>query len=197
MRWKTSAIRLSIVCVIAVAAMLAHVTYGVADGFAQEDAPPEPEGYWEGPMNGRVPATIAGGVVIRTQALAGLLDREAVVLIDVFPAPRRPEHLSSPWRPLPHRDIPRSVWIPGAGAGVISAAMIDHVRARLLALTSGDRSRPIVVYCRVDCWASWNAAKRLITDGYRRVVWYPDGIEAWLNAGLPTAVAEPEGPGVQ
>jgi rhodanese-related sulfurtransferase len=37
----------------------------------------------------------------------------------------------------------------------------------------------------------------VIAESYRRVIWYPDGIEAWQNAGLPTAVVEAEGPGVQ
>lgn len=181
------------VCFVAATIML----IATANAYAQSDPPPEPEGYWQGPMNGRVPATIAGGTVIDTQALAALLDREQAVVIDVFPAPRRPEHLSSPWRPVPHHDIPRSVWMPGMGSGVISVVMADYVRARLSALTGGDSGRPVVVYCRADCWASWNAAKRLIAEGYRRVFWYPDGIEAWQNAGLPTAVVEPEGPGVQ
>jgi PQQ-dependent catabolism-associated CXXCW motif protein len=183
------------VVIFTVATMATLLT--AANVRTQAGPPPEPEGYWQGPMNGRVPATIAGGTLIDTQALAVLLDHEQVVVIDVFPAPRRPEHISSPWRPVPHHDIPRSIWIPGMGSGVISVAMAEHVRARLSALTGGDSSRPVVVYCRADCWASWNAAKRLIAEGYRSVFWYPDGIEAWQNAGLPTAVVEPEGPGVQ
>lgn len=193
MRWQRAAIRAVVMYVVA--AMATLLTVAIAR--AQADAPPESEGYWQGPMNGRVPATITGGTVIDTQALAALLDREQVVVIDVFPAPRRPEHLSSPWRPVPHHGISRSIWIPGMGSGVISVAMADYVKARLSALTGGDRDRPVILYCRADCWASWNAAKRVIAEGYRHVFWYPDGIEAWQNAGLPTAVVEPEGPGVQ
>lgn len=193
MRWPLIARRIFMICTVAVAVTLLIA----AHARAQSDTPPEPEGYWQGPMNGRVPATITGGTVIDTRALAALLDREQVVVIDVFPAPRRPEHLSSPWRPVPHHGIPRSVWIPGLGSGVISTSMTDYAKARLSALTGGDHGKSVVVYCRADCWASWNAAKRLIADSYRRVFWYPDGIEAWQNAGLPTAVVEPEGPGVQ
>ncbi|MGB5905324.1 MAG: rhodanese-like domain-containing protein [Xanthobacteraceae bacterium] len=193
MRWQSATIRMVVICAVAAMSTLLMV----ANARAQADAPPEPKGYWQGPMNGRVPATITGGTVIDTQALTALLDREQVVVIDVFPAPRRPEHLSSPWRPVPHHGIPRSVWIPGLGSGVISTAMTDYAKARLLALTGGDQGRPVVVYCRADCWASWNAAKRLIAEGYHSVFWYPDGIEAWQNAGLPTAVVEPEGLGVQ
>lgn len=164
---------------------------------AGDDAPPEPEGYWQGAMNGKVPATIAGGTVIGTAELADLVHREHPVLIDVFPAPRRPEHISTPWMPLPHHDIPRSVWIPGAGSGVISGTMTDYFQSRLRELTGDDRGRMLVFYCRADCWASWNAAKRAIAEGYKRVHWYPDGVEAWQDAGLPTQVAVAEGPGVQ
>ena len=167
MRWQRAAIRAVVMYVVA--AMATLLTVAIAR--AQADAPPEPEGYWQGPMNGRVPATITGGTVIDTQALAALLDREQVVVIDVFPAPRRPEHLSSPWRPVPHHGISRSIWIPGMGSGVISVAMADYVKARLSALTGGDRDRPVILYCRADCWASWNAAKRVIAEGYRHVFW--------------------------
>ncbi len=183
--------RISITC--AALAMIA----ALPGALAQEGPPPEPEGFWQGPINGPLPATIAGGTVIATQELAGLAGDASTVLIDVSPAPRRPDHLSSPWRPLPHRNIPRSIWIPGAGAGVVSAAMTDYIKTRLAALTAGNPDRSIVVYCRADCWASWNAAKRFITQGYRHVAWYPQGIEAWRDLGLPTAVAEPEGPASQ
>lgn len=164
---------------------------------AGEDAPPEPAGYWQGPMLGKVPATIEGGMVIGTAELAQLVRQENPVLVDVVPAPRRPSDQSTPWMPVPHRNIPRSVWIPGVGSGMISAAMADYFRARLEELTGRDREKLIVLYCRPDCWASWNAARRAIAEGYRRVYWYPDGLEGWQNAGLPTEVAAAEGPGVQ
>lgn len=164
---------------------------------ANDDAPPEPDSYWQGAMNGKVPATIAGGIVIATRQLTELIQRENPVLIDVVPAPRRPLEQTSPWLPPPHRNIPRSVWIPGAGSGVISAAMTDYFRTRLNELTHQDHRKAIVFYCRVDCWASWNAAKRAIAEGYRHIYWYPDGVEAWQAAGLQTETATPEGPGVQ
>lgn len=164
---------------------------------SNEDAPPEPDGYWQGAMNGKVPRTITGGAVIGTRQLAELIQHETPVLIDVVPAPRRPLEQSSPWLPVPHRNIPQSVWIPGAGSGVISAAMTDYFHARLNELTHQDHRKAIVFYCRVDCWASWNAAKRAITDGYQRIYWYPDGVEAWQEAGLQTETATAEGPGAQ
>src|SRR5688572_33234656 len=41
---------------------------------AESAAAPEPEGYWTGPVNGPVPATIQGGKVINAQDLSTLLD---------------------------------------------------------------------------------------------------------------------------
>ena len=38
---------------------------------------------------------------------------------------------------------------------------------------------------------SWNAAKRAIAMGYVNVVWFPDGIDGWQEAGLPQEEARP------
>jgi rhodanese-related sulfurtransferase len=39
---------------------------------------------------------------------------------------------------------------------------------------------------------SWNAAKRARALGYSNVVWYPEGTDGWLAAGLPVQPTEPE-----
>jgi len=167
---------------------------------APQDAPehaPEPHGYWLGPIHGPVPATIAGGTVLGTAALARLLAGGGVVLIDVAEATHRPAGLPAGtlWLPPPHRDIPGSAWIPDVGRGEISPLFAAWFRARLAALTEGHRAKRIVVYCHPRCWMSWNAAKRAINDGYRAVFWYPDGVEGWEHAGHATAAVKPEGPG--
>ena len=51
-----------------------------------------------------------------------------------------------------------------------------------------------MIYCHEKCWLSWNAAKRAVAYGYRRVYWFPDGIEGWSAARRPTAFAEPLAP---
>ena len=157
---------------------------------------PEPQGYWLGPVNGPVPASIAGGTVIDTAALAHLIARGGVALIDVAEAPHRPTNLPAGtlWLPPPHRDIPGSTWIPDIGRGTISPQFAAWFDARLATLTGGDRNRPVVVYCHPHCWMSWNAAKRAINDGYRKVSWYSEGVEGWRKAGHRTAIARPEGP---
>ncbi len=177
-------------------AMMLAMTSSIA-ARAADDAPAEPDGYWQGPMLSKVPATITGGRVVTTENLAELIKRDMPVLIDVIPAPRRPADPSMLWLPVPHRNIPRSVWMPGVGSAVISAAMTDYFRMRLDELTGHDRQKLIVFYCRPNCWASWNAAKRAIAEGYSRVGWYADGVEAWQAAGLPMQNAAAEGPGVQ
>jgi PQQ-dependent catabolism-associated CXXCW motif protein len=161
---------------------------------SSEPSVPEPAGYWTGPMNGPVPATLTGGKIIHTQELAALLERERAVVVDVSNAPRKPEGLppDTPWMPVPQRIIPGSLWIAGAGLGVIEPSIDASFRERLAVATGNDFARPVVVYCHERCWLSWNAAKRALKYGYRNVYWFPDGIEGWRAAGLPTAIAEPE-----
>lgn len=164
-------------------------------GMARADTP-EPQGYWTGPMQGETPAMLTGGRVIHTQALANLLGSAGIVLIDVAEPPHRPENLAPDaiWKPLAHRNIAGTVWIPGAGAGRLDDDLNAFFRARLTMLTGDHLDHPIVFYCHPNCWASWNAAKRAIGFGYRNVYWYPDGVEGWQDGGLPLAPAQPETP---
>ncbi|MBV9756280.1 MAG: hypothetical protein JO047_04440, partial [Alphaproteobacteria bacterium] len=117
-------------------------------------------------------------------------------LVDVAEVPRRPATLAAgaPWLPPEHRDIPGSVWIPGAGRNPVPPELERYFRERVAALTAGAADRPIVLYCHPNCWGSWIAARRAQAYGYRNVFWYPDGIEGWQDAHLPTAPATPEGP---
>jgi PQQ-dependent catabolism-associated CXXCW motif protein len=152
----------------------------------------EPVDYWSGPINGPVPATLTGGTVILTTELSALREQNEAVLVDVSNLPHRPENLApgAPWLPTPHPVIPGSLWIPGPGMGAIAPDVDSFFRDRLGSATGNDLDRPIVIYCHERCWLSWNAAKRAIRYGYRRVHWYPDGIEGWRAAGLRTSVAE-------
>jgi PQQ-dependent catabolism-associated CXXCW motif protein len=157
---------------------------------------PEPTGYWTGEANGAVPDTLHGAMVIHAAALARRLARGEVVVIDVASAAARPAEMApgAPWMPLPHRALPGALWLPGVGMGVVSAPVDEWYRARLKEATRGNLDVPIVVYCHAKCWLSWNAAKRAVAAGYRRVSWYPEGIEGWTAAGRPTAVVEAQLP---
>jgi PQQ-dependent catabolism-associated CXXCW motif protein len=155
---------------------------------------PEPQGYWLGADHGATPDRITGGTVIHTAALAALIKRQSVSIIDVSAMPRRPEGLSpnTPWMPLPHSVISGAVWLPDLGDSVLSPVRDSWLRDRLAALSG--RDRPLVLYCHPQCWRSWNAAKRAISFGHSQVYWYPDGIEGWQSAGLPTSRAVEEPP---
>ncbi len=165
-------------------------------GIASGSGPAEPEGFWTGPTNAPVPQTLSGAKVIHTQALAALLKGKTpgVVIVDVSNGPRRPDNLpaSSVWLPVAHPAIPGAIWIPGAGLGDPPASVEHYFRARLAQATGHDLARPLVVYCHEKCWLSWNGAKRALQYGYRQVYWFPDGIEGWRSAGMPTSVVASE-----
>jgi PQQ-dependent catabolism-associated CXXCW motif protein len=156
----------------------------------------EPEGYWEGNVDAPTPSTLHGGRVVHVEEVEALLRQGKAVFIDVSNTPRRPAELApgAPWLPLPHQAIPDALWLPGAGVGTLTQEVDDYYRGRLQRATAGNVDVPLVVYCHENCWLSWNAAKRAIGYGYRRVFWFPDGIEGWTRAGQQTKVAAPQGP---
>jgi PQQ-dependent catabolism-associated CXXCW motif protein len=155
--------------------------------------PSEPEGYRMDDYRAPTPATVSGGVVLDTDAAHELWESGVAVWIDVLPAPRRPENLpaSALWMPLPHRDIPGSLWLPDIGRGALSPELEGYFRDHLEAATKGRRDAPVVFYCLADCWMSWNAAKRAAGWQYKRVYWYRDGTDGWEAAKLPMKDIEP------
>jgi len=139
------------------------------------------------------PETLAGAIVLDTDAAHKLWASGGTVWIDVLPAPHRPANLpaSAVWMPLPHRDIPGSLWLPDIGRGALSPEVDSYFRRHLEAATNGRNEAAVVLYCLADCWMSWNAAKRAVSWGYTQVYWYPDGIDGWEADKLPMADAEP------
>ena len=155
--------------------------------------PPEPEGYRMDDYRAPSPATVAGGVMLDTDAAHQLWESGAAVWIDVLPAPRRPENLppSALWMPLPHRDIPGSLWLPDIGRGALSPDVEGYFRNHLATATKLRKDAAVVFYCLADCWMSWNAAKRAASWGYTQIYWYRDGTDGWDAAKLPMQNAEP------
>ena len=159
---------------------------------ASADDVPEPEGFWSGPINSAVPATIEGGKVIHTKELADLLKQTKPLVIDVSNEPKRPAGMAPDalWLPLPQQVIPGSVWLPGAGIADIAPQTDELFRKLLAQETHGDFDHLVVIYCHERCWLSWNAAKRAISYGYRRVHWFPEGVEGWRSAGNATVTVK-------
>ena len=153
----------------------------------------EPDGYRMDDYRAPVPATVAGGTVVDTEAAKALHDRD-VPFIDVLPRAPRPRNLpeGTIWRPKERTNIPGSYWLVDTGYGELPPVMEAYFMDGLAQATGGAKDAPVVIYCQRDCWMSWNAAKRAITAGYAAVYWFPDGTEGWAEAGLPLVIAEPE-----
>lgn len=147
---------------------------------------PEPaaaEAYRVGDYRAPTPLTLDGAVTVDTDEARALMDSGAVTPIDVMPVPRRPA--SGEWlQPKLRHHLPGSVWLPNAGVGDPTPAQQAWFHERLHQVTGGSRTAGLMFYCVIDCWMSWNAAKRAVSWGYRRVYWYPDGSDGWGFAGL-------------
>ena len=154
---------------------------------------PEPPGLWTGPMVSDTPATLEGAKVIDVPALERLMPQKPL-LIDVGPADRKPEGLppSTVWMPT-HRSIPGAVWFPAAGRADLPAEKVEALLQRIAELTNGDKSAPLVTFCRPRCWGSWNIGKRLVQAGYTSVHWLPAGVSGWQERNDTTAVAPEAG----
>jgi len=130
----------------------------------------------DGPMHATTPATIPGGQTLTTRGLVDLLQNRQVphVLLDVLGGQQA----------LPGA-VP-AVWMSEPGS--YADATQRRVEQTLAQLTHGRKDTVLVLYCLSrECWMSYNASLRAIHAGYRNVLWYRGGIEAWAYAGLPTA----------
>jgi PQQ-dependent catabolism-associated CXXCW motif protein len=154
---------------------------------------PELDGFRMDNYNAPVPETLAGAQVVDAQALAAA-QASGTIVIDVMPSARRPATLPEdrPWMPPPRMDVPGSLWWPEVGRGAISPALDAWFRAKLAEVTGGKLGSPVAFYCKAECWMSWNAAKRAIGYGYRKVLWFPGGAEAWAAAGFTLHAGTPE-----
>jgi PQQ-dependent catabolism-associated CXXCW motif protein len=154
----------------------------------------EPDGYRLEDYRAPTPATLRGARVVTTDEAEHLWRSQAASFVDVMPRPPRPRNLpeGTLWRDKPRPNIPGSIWLPDTGYGELAPSMADYFANGLQKATGGDRARMVVVYCLTNCWMSWNAAKRASALGYSKVVWFPEGTDGWLAAGLPVQDSTPE-----
>lgn len=150
---------------------------------AHAEAPPEPEGYRGPPYAAPVPETLAGAEVADTAAAAALHAAGEAVFIDVMPRDVKPADLpeGTIWREKPRDSIPGAIWLPNTGFEKLLPQEESYLRKGLEKATGGSFDRPVVIFCRAECWMSWNVAKRALGFGYTRVIWYPDGPEGWVT----------------
>ncbi|KIZ42347.1 rhodanese, partial [Rhodopseudomonas palustris] len=158
------------------------------------DIAPEPDDYrWEH-YRAPVPATLKGARVVSTEQAEAIWSAGQAAFIDVLPRAPKPPNLPAGtiWRDRPRLDIPGSIWLPDTGYGALSSATEHYLKRGVADASGGDKSRLLVIYCQADCWMSWNAAKRVLSYGYKNVAWYPDGTDGWEQALLPLTPAQPK-----
>jgi rhodanese-related sulfurtransferase len=128
----------------------------------------------------KTPTTVPGAKTVTTVELKAMLDGpNSPLLFDVLKG--------------------SSVVISGAiylgssaGDGRVFAAEKARFAKMLAAVTNGDKDRQMVFYCLSShCWLSYNAVLRAVGEGYRNVMWYRGGTEAWKAAGHPFVAAKP------
>lgn len=157
---------------------------------------PEPQDYRGEPYNAPVPETLAGAETIGAERALELHD-EGVPFVDVYPRTRKPENLPEDtfWNEPRHDTIPEAVWLWDTGYQKLSPAEEARLAKGLAQVTGGDKASPLVIFCRADCWMSWNAAKRAVSLGYTRVYWFAGGTDAWQEVLGPDLIrAEPVDP---
>jgi PQQ-dependent catabolism-associated CXXCW motif protein len=153
----------------------------------------EPEGYRMEEYKAPVPATLKGARVASTEEARALWEEKGAIFVDVLPRPPKPDlPEGTVWQEKPHHDIPGSVWLADVGFGTLAPEMEEWYRQSLEKITDDDKARPLLLYCRANCWMSWNAGKRAIEWGYTGVIWYPEGVEGWEAAGFPLEERKPE-----
>ena len=153
-------------------------------GFAGSDlvlAVEEPEGFRLERYDDKVPDTLTGATRVSAVQVRQLQSTDDVVVVDVIPEHRKPDELpeGQVWFPVPHKGISGALWLPDVGYGVLSDTTEAYFTEHLRMATNGKLDHAIVFYCRIDCWMSWNAAKRAMSYGYSQVYWFADGIEEW------------------
>lgn len=147
------------------------------------EAPPEPDGYRGPPYAAPVPETLAGAEVADDAKAAALHAAGSAVFIDVMPRDVKPADLpeGTIWREKPRDSIPGAIWLANTGFEALSPAEDSYLRTGLEHATKGRPDQPVVIFCRAECWMSWNVAKRAIGYGYTHVIWYPNGPEGWVT----------------
>lgn len=153
-------------------------------GAAWAEVVPEPQGFRGEPYRAALPATLAGARVI-DGAEAMALHQRGVPFLDVLPRQKRPDNLpeGTIWNAPPHLTIPGAVWLYDTGYQQLAPAETARLADGLATATHGDKAAPVVIFCKADCWMSWNAAKRAVALGYTAVNWYPQGIDGWQQMG--------------
>ncbi|WP_434362240.1 rhodanese-like domain-containing protein [Parasalinivibrio latis] len=157
----------------------------------------EPKEYRQNNYRAAVPGKVTGAGVIETpQELETFIKQYNPVLLDVYPAARKPDNLADTelWIEPTRSTLPGAVWLANVGLGTLTLPLEEHFRKTLGTLTGNNPGYPVVIFCEPSCWHSWNATKRAVAEGYTQIYWYRAGVKGWEETGLPLVPLHPMRP---
>lgn len=135
-----------------------------------------------------VPDQVPGGRVVDTGTVAAMAEAGAL-LIDAMAAPGHAIAPDGAWIVAePHDTIPGAQWLPEIGRGRPDPRIAAGLQA---SLAGCPKARPIVLFCKTDCWMSWNAVQHIAALGHEEIGWYPGGVDDWAGDGRPLKRVEP------
>jgi len=157
--------------------------------YGEELAKFSQEGYRSALYRSPTPPFAEHASTIDTSALQALLEQNPKpLLIDVYGKTFLHGHFVEDES---HANLPGSLWLPNTGLAELTPPWQAYFADNLARISEGNSARPLVFYCRSDCWLSWNAIKRAHALGYVNLYWYRDGLDAWEQARLPLVPATP------
>jgi len=160
---------------------------------AEQDALFDAQGYRQTRYRAPVDRSPAPAEVLPLDHALRLHPGREALFLDVLPAQgAQRDPATGTWlSPPAHDTIPGARWLPEVGR----ASPDPVLWAGLLSTVRGARARhphwPVVVFCRGDCWMSWNAARRLALGGVPAVFWLAEGIDGWHDRHRALAPALP------
>ena len=131
-----------------------------------------------------------------TITLDAALGREPgkdALFIDVMPVEAgERDPASGVWQlSAPHLTIPGDVWYHETGRAPVDQALWRALEAKIAEARRSAPGQPVILFCRADCWMSWNAARRLAAQGYANIHWFAAGTDGWHAAGRELVGAIP------
>ncbi|HWU02248.1 MAG TPA: rhodanese [Novosphingobium sp.] len=177
--------------------LCAMAVLGGAPPFDAAPASAEPfdgEGYRNASYRAPVERDPAPAQRIALPAAMALHPGRDALFLDVLPAPgARRDPATGRWALTePHDTIAGARWWPEAGRASPDRGLWRAFAAQVARFRRRHADAPVVVFCRADCWMSWNAARRLSLGGAGGVWWLAEGIEGWHAAGGRLVPAVPE-----
>ncbi|WP_428027419.1 rhodanese-like domain-containing protein [Altererythrobacter sp.] len=90
-----------------------------------------------------------------------------------------------------HLTIPGSQWHPETGRAPVDKHLWQGLERAISVARNRKPRLPVVIYCRADCWMSWNVARRLAKSGMKNIWWFAEGTDGWHGAGRQLIAARP------